>query len=83
MRTTFRIDDDLLAEAKALAARTRRSLNAVVEDALRAALARTVERAERPRIELPVFAGRGLQAGAELDDNAAVRELMDEWDAAH
>jgi predicted HicB family RNase H-like nuclease len=34
-RTTFRIDEEILAEAKALAARQRRSLNSLMEEALR------------------------------------------------
>jgi predicted transcriptional regulator len=81
MRTTFRLDDELLAEAKALAAKTRRSLNAVVEDALRAALLRAREPAAAERVELPTFRGRGLQPGVDLDDGAATRELMERWDA--
>src|SRR5580658_4954033 len=38
-RTTFRIDEEILAEAKALAARQHRSLNSVMEEALRRWLA--------------------------------------------
>ena len=34
-RTTVRIDDQLLADAKAYAAQRHRSLNSVIEDALR------------------------------------------------
>ena len=37
-RTTFRIDEEILAEAKALAARQHRSLNPVMEEALRRVL---------------------------------------------
>ena len=40
MRTTVTIDDDLLAEAKAEAARQRRSLSELLQDALRASLRR-------------------------------------------
>jgi Arc/MetJ family transcription regulator len=35
MRTTVTIDDDLLAEAKVAAARSRRTFSSVVEEALR------------------------------------------------
>lgn len=83
MRTTFRLDDDLLSEAKALAARTRRSLNAVVEDALRAALAKAREQAATEAVELPTFKGVGVLPGVDLDDSAATRERMEAWDAAH
>ena len=40
MRTTIRLDDNLLAEVKLLAARSGRSMTAVIEDALREMLAR-------------------------------------------
>ena len=40
MRTTVKIDDRLLVEAKTRAARSGRTLNQVVEDALREAFAR-------------------------------------------
>jgi Ribbon-helix-helix protein, copG family len=51
-RTTFRIDEEVLAEAKALAARQHRSLNSVMEEALRRWLATAQELATRPPVEL-------------------------------
>ena len=39
MRTTVRLDDELLSEAKQIAAKTNRTLTAVIEDALRQHLA--------------------------------------------
>ena len=79
MRTTIRLDDALLADAKVLAARTGRTLTSVIEDALRESLARGKAR-ERTRVELPVFrpAGRGgLQPGVDLSDSAALLDLME------
>ena len=77
MRTTIKIDDALLAAAKARAAQSGRTLNAVVEDALREALGRR-DRAERPpRVQLPTFAGSRLRPGVDLDDGAALLELME------
>jgi hypothetical protein len=77
MRTTIRLDDDLLAAAKRLAAETGRTLTAVIEDALRQALAqrRALRRQKAP--ELPTFRGRGLRAGVDLDDSAALLDLME------
>jgi hypothetical protein len=76
MRTTIKIDDALLAEAKLRAARSGRTLNSVVEDALREAFARRVtDDAERPR--LPVFHGSRLVPGVDLDDAASLLELME------
>jgi hypothetical protein len=77
MRTTVRLDDDLLRQAKALAARTGRTLTAVIEDGLREALARHRRRQERPRVALPTFKGKGLQPGVDLDDTAGLLAIMD------
>ncbi len=76
MRTTIRIDDRVLAEAKVHAARSGRTLNAVVEDALREALARR-GRAAGLQVDLPTFAGARLCTGVNLDDSAALLPLMD------
>ena len=77
MRTTVRLDDDLLLEAKSLAARTGRTLTAVIEDGLREALARHRPRQERPRVSLPTFKGKGLRPGVDLDDTAGLLDIMD------
>jgi hypothetical protein len=76
VRTTVRIDDDLLVAAKQRAAATGRTLTAVIEDALRESLYRPD--AMSPPAELPTFTGRGLQAGVDLDDTSALLDLMDE-----
>ena len=79
MRTTIRLDDQLLRDAKTHAARTGRTLTAVIEDALRAALARA-ETPPATAFSLPVFRpvdGRGLQPGVDLSDNSALLDLME------
>lgn len=79
MRTTIRLDDSLLREAKARAARAGRSLNDFIADAVRAA----VREAARPAsaVPIPVFrGGRGVRPGVSLDGNAALLELMEEGD---
>jgi hypothetical protein len=77
MRTTIRLDDDLLREAKTYAAATDRTLTRLIEDALREALARRQQVQKRRRVRLPTSGGSGLQPGVNLDSNAAVRDLMD------
>ena len=77
MRTTVRLDDHLLKEAKQLAARTGRTLAAVIEDALREALARTKSSSRRSPVKVPTFRGNGLLPGVDLDDSAGLLELMD------
>jgi metal-responsive CopG/Arc/MetJ family transcriptional regulator len=77
MRTTIRIDDQLLQETKKLAAKTGKTLTAVIEDALRETLARQKEGQQREFVELPVVEGIGVQVGVDLDDSAALLELME------
>ena len=74
MRTTIRLDDSLLRQAKAAAAASGRSLNDLISDAVRAALA---SRPTPGRVaELPIYRGRGLQPGVDLDDSAALLDIM-------
>jgi len=77
MRTTIRIDDQLLTEAKRLAARTGRSLTAVVEDALREVVARQGNASQRAPVRLTTAGGQGVLPGVDLDDSAALLELME------
>lgn len=79
MRTTIRLDDELLRDAKVHATRTGRTLTALIEDALRAALGRS-ERMPDEAFSLPVFrpaGGRGLQPGVDLSDSSALVDLME------
>ena len=77
MRTTINLDDALLAEAKQVAARTGRTLTAVVEDALRQSLHQRPQ-TTREAIELPVFGEGGVRPGVDLDDSAALLDLMEQ-----
>lgn len=77
VRTTIRLDDHLLRDAKSRAALEGRSLNDFVAEAVRAALLREVR--EPAEVPLPLFrGGRGLRPGVDLDDTAALLDLMDE-----
>ena len=76
MRTTIRLDDELLAEAKALAARTGRTLTRVIEDALRQSLAQRAD-PTASGAPLPTFAGRGVRPGVDLDDSAGLLDVME------
>jgi hypothetical protein len=79
MRTTIRLDDALLAQAKAEALRSGRSLTKVIEDSLRESLGRRARsRMEREEVQLPTFGGGGLLPGVDLDSSAALLELMEE-----
>jgi hypothetical protein len=82
MRTTVRLDPDLLRRAKHRALETSRTLNAVIEDALRAALARPAKpgRVTEASFDLPVsgVGGAGPRPGVDLDNSAGLRDLLDE-----
>ena len=82
MRTTIRLDDHLLREAKGLALRSGRTLTKVIEDALREALARGSEAPTNTadRVSLPTFTGDGLLPGVDLDDSAGLIDLMERRD---
>ncbi|MGQ0716978.1 MAG: ribbon-helix-helix protein, CopG family [Pseudonocardiales bacterium] len=78
MRTTLRVDDELLRRAKSLAARQGRSLTSVFEEALRQLLAESERHEERSRVELPVsVASGGVLPGVDLDDSAALLDVME------
>jgi len=78
-RTTFRLDADLLAEAKALAARQHRTLNSVLEDALRRVIAESASEPDTQPFKLHVHGGpaNGLKPGISIDDNAALLDRME------
>ena len=77
MRTTIRLDDQLLSEAKALAARTGRTLTQVIQDALQQALSQRGDAGSSEPLRLPTFQGRGVRAGVDLDDSAGLLDLME------
>jgi len=77
VRTTVRLDDDLLAEAKQLAARTGSTLTAIIEDALRRALAAREPTPRSRRFRMITFQGDGVMPGVDLDDSAGLLDLME------
>jgi plasmid stability protein len=77
MRTTIRIDDELLRKLKEQSARTGRSVGALIEDAVRAAL----NRREGDRTELrslPTYGGSGVLPGVDLSSPSALLDEMDQ-----
>jgi hypothetical protein len=76
MRTTLRLEDDLLRRTKQFAARRGTTLTAVIREALQAYLARSDETPAGP-VELPVSGQGGILPGVDLDDSAQLYDLMD------
>ncbi len=77
MRTTIRIDDELYRQVKAMAARSGRTVAAVLEDAVRRGLNPSEPRPAGRYAVRPTGRG-GLRSGVDLSSNAAVAEAMDE-----
>jgi len=82
MRTTIRLDEQLLIEAKKQAAETGRTLTQVIHDALREAFARRRTSKPRAPVRFSTVGGQGLQPGVDLDDTAALLDLMERHDDA-
>lgn len=77
MKTTLDLNDQLLAEAKALAARQRTSLTRVIEEGLQLRLRANAASAKGRPPRLPVFKGRGgLVAGVNPLSNKALLEAL-------
>ena len=77
MRTTIRLDENLLAQAKQQAAATGKTLTAVIEDALRESLGRRHSPVRRKLVRLRTVGGSGTLPGVDLDDSASLLESME------
>ncbi|MHB1537303.1 MAG: type II toxin-antitoxin system VapB family antitoxin [Solirubrobacteraceae bacterium] len=77
MRTTVRLDDSLLSEAKQRAAAERTTLTALIEESLRRMLASRSGERRSASFELRRSRDSSTREGVDLDDSRALRELMD------
>ncbi|MFM7532935.1 MAG: DUF2191 domain-containing protein [Rubrivivax sp.] len=79
MKTTLDLNDQLLADAKALAAQQRTSLTRLIEEGLHLRLRAKANAAQHGRVRLPVFKGRGgLVKGVNPLSNQAMLEAIDD-----
>ena len=78
MRTTVRLDDRLLEQAKKEAARQGKTLTSLIDQALRQVLAQSGHRPPKKRVRLPVsHAGGGTLPGVDLNDSASLLDIME------
>lgn len=77
MRTTVRIDKQVLGEAKRLAAETGHTLTAVIEESLKETLARRKKSKGSAPVKLTLYGGEGVFPGVDLDDTAALLDAME------
>ena len=79
MKTTLDLNDQLLADAKALAAQQRTSLTRLIEEGLQLRLRAKADAHKRGRCRLPVFLGRGgLVKGVNPLSNKALLKALDD-----
>ncbi len=79
MKTTLNLNDQLLADAKALAAQQRTSLTRLIEEGLQMRLRATVDSVAPTRVRLPVFKGHGgLVRGVNPLSNKALLGALDD-----
>lgn len=79
MKTTLDLNDTLVAEAKALAARERTTLTRMVEEGLRLRLAMQRAAAGTTPKRLPVFRGKGgLTPGIDPSSNRSMLRAADD-----
>ncbi len=76
MRTTITIDEQVYREAKAVAARSSRTVSELIEDAVRRAL-RAGEAPAGPIDPLPTFGHGGTLPGVDLGDRSSLADAMD------
>lgn len=77
MKTTLNLNDQLVADAKALAAQQRTSLTRLIEEGLQLRLRATSNVNERTRVRLPAFRGRGgLVKGVDPLSNKALLDAL-------
>ena len=77
MRTTVHIPDDLFREVKKLSAESHTTVTAFIEDALRERLSRRGQKSRTKPLRLTTYGEGGLQPGVDLDDSAALLDLME------
>jgi hypothetical protein len=78
MRTTIRIKDDILNQAKKRAAEEGRTLTSLIEEALALAVTKP-KRTRRGRVDLPVSkASGGVLPGIDLNRSCDLEEAMNE-----
>jgi hypothetical protein len=80
MRTTLRIDDELLKEAKRIALESDRTLTDVIEDSLRETFARRKAQRGSKKVELPTSGHGGLRPGLTWDDLTSYGRMLDIMD---
>ena len=78
MKTTLDLDDDILAKAKALAAREQKSLTLLIEEGLRLRLRKRSSATSPRQTRVPVYRGKGgVVRGVDPTSNRSMLEAVE------
>ena len=78
MRTTIRLQDELLQDLKAAAVQSGVTLTRLIEDAVRSYVSRLKSKQSLSKIRLMTVGGNRVASGVDLDDSASLFDLMDD-----
>ncbi len=79
MKTTLDINDQLLADARVLAAQHRTTLTRLIEEGLQLRLRAQTNPRRKAAVHLPVFKGKGgLVAGVNPSSNKSMLDALDD-----
>ena len=77
MRTTLSLPGSLLDYVRRRAAEEHRTMSSIIEDALLRDRSQQAQRSERRPVPLPVFGGRGVRPGVNLDSTVELLDRME------
>jgi len=78
MRTTVRLPDALMAQARREAQRRGETLTALIERGVRHELAKPAGAKRQRKVVIPVFrGGTGVRPGVDLTNSAALWDILD------
>ncbi|MGD1073151.1 MAG: DUF2191 domain-containing protein [Bryobacteraceae bacterium] len=78
LRTTVRLEESLLEQAKAEAARRNKTLTALIEEGLRLALVNPRTPVRRKKASLPVSRQTGgTRAGVDINNSAGLLDILE------
>jgi hypothetical protein len=78
LRTTVRLEEGLLEQAKAEAARRNKTLTALIEEGLRLAMANPKTPVRRKRVTLPVSRrGGGTMPGVDINNSSDLLDILE------
>ena len=84
MRTTINLPDKLMLQAKKAAVESNTTLTEIIANALREALARRSRKSSnKKRTRLITYGSGGTFPGIDLDNSAALLDIMDGIDGPH